>query len=429
MKRRNTFRAALALLLILTLCMPAAASGFTEKLIAITFDDGPGAYTAQLLDELAARDVKATFFVSGYRAANYPETLKRMVSEGHQLASHTQNHENLNTLSAAKIADEISRTQDYITAAGGDNPAYIRPPYGNANKTVRAQAPSPLIAAQAPLINWSVDPEDWKYHNADTVCSNILAGSYDGAIILVHDIYQTSVNGALAAIDKLLEQGYEFVTVRDLLLRRGITPEAGVMYYDAKNTGVNLDIDEAGSGYYDESQIESHWAYDALTFCLDHGFLSREADGRVRPNKPITRGEFVTSLAKFCGVDESYRYYAETGYRDIASGSELAPYVKWARDAGLMDGSNGAFHPDDYLTREQMATVVARYLTALGRAPGGAAQTAYKDQSRISAWALDGVALCTREGILQGSNGAFLPKGKLTRAQTAAIVYRLSEME
>lgn len=422
MKRQNTFRAALALLLILTLCMPAAASGFTEKLIAITFDDGPGAYTAQLLDELAARDVKATFFVSGYRAANYPETLKRMVSEGHQLASHTQNHENLNTLSAAKIADEISRTQDYITAAGGDNPAYIRPPYGNANKTVRAQAPSPLI-------NWSVDPEDWKYHNADTVCSNILAGSYDGAIILVHDIYQTSVNGALAAIDKLLEQGYEFVTVRDLLLRRGITPEAGVMYYDAKNTGVNLDIDEAGSGYYDESQIESHWAYDALTFCLDHGFLSREADGRVRPNKPITRGEFVTSLAKFCGVDESYRYYAETGYRDIASGSELAPYVKWARDAGLMDGSNGAFHPDDYLTREQMATVVARYLTALGRVPGGAAQTAYKDQSRISTWALDGVALCTREGILQGSNGAFLPKGKLTRAQTAAIVYRLSEME
>ena len=422
MKRRNTFRAALALLLILTLCMPAAASGFTEKLIAITFDDGPGAYTAQLLDELAARDVKATFFVSGYRAANYPETLKRMVSEGHQLASHTQNHENLNTLSAAKIADEISRTQDYITAAGGDNPAYIRPPYGNANKTVRAQAPSPLI-------NWSVDPEDWKYHNADTVCRNILAGSYDGAIILVHDIYQTSVNGALAAIAQLREQGYEFVTVRDLLLRRGITPEAGVMYYDAKNTGVNLDIDEAGSGYYDESRLETHWAYDALTFCLDHGFLSREADGRVRPNKPITRGEFVTSLAKFCGVDESYRYYAETGYRDIASGSELAPYVKWARDAGLMDGSNGAFHPDDYLTREQMATVVARYLTALGRAPGGAAQTAYKDQSRISAWALDGVALCTREGILQGSNGAFLPKGKLTRAQTAAIVYRLSEME
>ena len=103
MKRRNTFRAALALLLILTLCMPAAASGFTEKLIAHhAFDDGPGAYTAQLLDELAARDVKATFFVSGYRAANYPETLKRMVLRGPTSPKHTQNHENLNTLSAAK---------------------------------------------------------------------------------------------------------------------------------------------------------------------------------------------------------------------------------------------------------------------------------------------------------------------------------------
>ena len=282
-------------------------------------------------------------------------------------------------------------------------------------------------AAQAPLINWSVDPEDWKYHNADTVCRNIVSGSYDGAIILVHDIYKTSVDGALAAIDQLLAQGYEFVTVRDLLLRRGIRPEAGVMYYDAKNTGVNLDIDEAGSGYFDESRLTEHWAYDALEFCLKHGYLSYEEDGRVRPNKPITRGEFVTSLAKFCGVDGSYKYYEYTGYRDISADSPLAPYVKWARDAGLMDGSNGSFLPDDRLTREQMATVIARYLTALGLASLETAQTSYKDDARISAWAKAGVALCTQEGILQGASGAFLPKGKLTRAQTAAILYRLSE--
>ena len=64
------------------------------------------------------------------------------------------------------------------------------------------------------------------------------------------------------------------------------------MYYDAKNTGVNLDIDEAGSGYFDESRLTEHWAYDALEFCLKHGYLSYEEDGRVRPNKPITRGEF-----------------------------------------------------------------------------------------------------------------------------------------
>ncbi len=176
-----------------------------------------------------------------------------------------------------------------------------------------------------------------------------------------------------------------------------------------------------------KANLTSHWAYDALEFCLNHGYLSYEEDGRVRPNKPITRGEFVTSLAKFCGVDESYKYYEQTGYRDIAADSPLAPYVKWARDAGLMDGSNGSFLPDDKLTREQMATVVARYLTALGLASMDTAQTSYKDDARISAWAKAGVALCTQEGILQGWNGSFLPKGKLTRAQTAAILYRLSE--
>lgn len=91
------------------------------------------------------------------------------------------------------------------------------------------------------------------------------------------------------------------------------------MYYDAKNTGVNLDIDEAGSGYYDESQDREPLGVRRADV-LSGSWLSQPGSGRrVRPNKPITRGEFVTSLAKFCGVDESYRYYAETGYRDIAS--------------------------------------------------------------------------------------------------------------
>lgn len=110
--------------------------------------------------------------------------------------------------------------QELITAAGGDDPAYIRPPYGNANQTVRSNV-------SVPLINWAVDPLDWKYRNADTVCNNIVSGAYDGAIILAHDIHKTSVPGALAAIDELLDEGYEFVTVKDLFKRRGVTPRPG----------------------------------------------------------------------------------------------------------------------------------------------------------------------------------------------------------
>ena len=143
--------------------------------------------------------------------SGWPETLKRIVNEGHQLANHTYNHKNLNTCSAQTVAYEISAVQALITAAGGDENAYIRAPYGNANKTVKS-------VVTAPLIYWSVDPEDWKYRNAETVRSNIESGVFDGAIILVHDIYKTSVDGALAAIDDLMAEGYEFVTVKDLLL-------------------------------------------------------------------------------------------------------------------------------------------------------------------------------------------------------------------
>ena len=224
--------AVLALCLLTSLCLPARAAGTQDcgaKLLAITFDDGPGKYTGALLDGLAERGVHATFFVNGVNASGWPETLKRIVNEGHQLANHTYNHKNLNTCSAQTVAYEISAVQALITAAGGDENAYIRAPYGNANKTVKS-------VVTAPLIYWSVDPEDWKYRNAETVRSNIESGVFDGAIILVHDIYKTSVDGALAAIDDLMTEGYEFVTVKDLLLRRGVTPEAATVYYSAKNT-------------------------------------------------------------------------------------------------------------------------------------------------------------------------------------------------
>ena len=276
--------AALALCLLAALCLPARADGTQDcgaKLLAITFDDGPGKYTGALLDGLAERGVHATFFVNGVNASGWPETLKRIVNEGHQLANHTYNHKNLNTCSAQTVAYEISAVQALITAAGGDENAYIRAPYGNANKTVKS-------VVTAPLIYWSVDPEDWKYRNAETVRSNIEAGVFDGAIILVHDIYKTSVDGALAAIDDLLAEGYEFVTVKDLLLRRGVTPEAATVYYSAKNNGINLPADAVGEQAFDESRIETHWGYAAMKTCLDYGWmiLTDTTTGPSGPKRP-----------------------------------------------------------------------------------------------------------------------------------------------
>ena len=120
----------LVLLLLAALVLPAGAAQPQDcgaKLLAITFDDGPGKYTGALLDGLAERGVHATFFVNGVNASGWPETLRRIVREGHQLANHTYNHKNLNTCSAKTVQAEIDAVQTLITAAGGDENAYIRP--------------------------------------------------------------------------------------------------------------------------------------------------------------------------------------------------------------------------------------------------------------------------------------------------------------
>lgn len=412
----------LALCLLTSLCLPARAAGTQDcgaKLLAITFDDGPGKYTGALLDGLAERGVHATFFVNGVNASGWPETLKRIVNEGHQLANHTYNHKNLNTCSAQTVAYEISAVQALITAAGGDENAYIRAPYGNANKTVKS-------VVTAPLIYWSVDPEDWKYRNAETVRSNIESGVFDGAIILVHDIYKTSVDGALAAIDDLMAEGYEFVTVKDLLLRRGVTPEAATVYYSAKNNGINLPADAVGEQAFDESQIETHWGYAAMKTCLDYGWMTLTDTGEWKPNAFVTRAEFAADLARFAGIHTLYPTDGASCFSDVDLTTADAPYLAWSADSGIVTGyDDGTFRPEKTLTREQMAVMLARYAARTGVTAQG--QLAFTDAAKISGWAADGVAVCTGLGLVQGdARGRFLPQSRLTRAQIATILVRMA---
>ena len=412
-----------ALLCLLTL--PALAADTQDcgaKLIAFTFDDGPGAYTRDLLDGLAARGAKATFFIAGYRVSSYPGVLDAIVEGGHQLANHTYNHADLNTLTYDGVRQEVEATRRLLAEVGGELTYYVRPPYGNANSTVRS-------AVDVPLINWSVDSLDWQSLNAQAVCSSILKQAYDGAIVLVHDIYRTSVQGALAAIDALSEQGYEFVTVEELLLRRGVTPEAGIIYYDAKNKGVNLPADAVVTSGYDESNISSHWGYDAMLFCLEHGYLEYGKNGLLLPDHAISRGDFAMALARFCGVDASYTMQTGGLFTDVSADDARRPYIDWVFDAGLMAGYEMRFRPDDSITREEIATVLSRYLTLRGKAqpiadPDGVLAI-YSDSAKISDWAREGAALCTRLAIFLGSGDAFLPQRNLTRAQAAMLLQRL----
>jgi peptidoglycan/xylan/chitin deacetylase (PgdA/CDA1 family) len=203
----------------------AFASSNCEKLLALTFDDGPSKYTDTLLEGLAERGIHATFFMQGCNAETYPDTVKRAYEEGHQIANHTYNHPALTSLSVSSIQNQISQTEGILDRAIGYDLNYmVRPPYGSYNATV-------LSAVGNPCFFWTIDPMDWYYLDETVVYDNILANADDGSIILVHDLYPTSVAAALDAVDTLQSQGYEFVTINELFRRRGITLDEGCIYF------------------------------------------------------------------------------------------------------------------------------------------------------------------------------------------------------
>ena len=183
------------------------------KVIALTFDDGPGPYTAQLLDILDQHGAKATFFLIGSKVSAQADVLRRMHSRGHQLGNHSWSHPELPKLPVGQIASEIDRTNDAIKQATGVTPTVMRPPYGAVNSAVLEQ----LRLRGMSSILWSVDTRDWADRNSEIVCSRAVAGARPGAIILMHDIHQTSVGAVPCILGALKQQGYSFVTVQGLL--------------------------------------------------------------------------------------------------------------------------------------------------------------------------------------------------------------------
>lgn len=190
---------------------PAPTTG--NKVIALTFDDGPGPYTEKLLDILDKYDAKATFFLIGSKVSARANTLRRMQSRGHQLGNHSWSHPELNKISAEQLASEIDQTNNTIKQAVGTKPNIIRPPYGAFNRAVLEQFRQRGMSA----VVWSVDTRDWADRNSEIVCSRAVAGARNGAVILMHDIHQTSVNAVPCILDSLKQQGYSFVTVQNLI--------------------------------------------------------------------------------------------------------------------------------------------------------------------------------------------------------------------
>lgn len=188
-----------------------SASGEKKK-IALTFDDGPHpVYTEQLLDGLSERNVKATFFLLGCNIEGNEEIVRRIAEEGHLLGNHTFYHVDITKLSREEACAEILDTSSKITEITDQPVEYVRPPFGNWNQDLECEV------MMIPVF-WTVDTLDWSTRNADRLVEEVVSEVEENDIILMHDSYDSTVRAALRIIDLLQAQGYEFVTVDELIL-------------------------------------------------------------------------------------------------------------------------------------------------------------------------------------------------------------------
>ncbi len=188
----------------------------TDKLCALTFDDGPSKYTAQYLDILKEKGVKATFFQLGENIKQFPEVEKRIVNEGHQVANHSYDHKNLAELSAKDVADEIKSTMELIKEYSGVSTTMFRPPYGSFPNKCWWEAEGYATSS----IMWTHDTIDWKLPGPDALHESATKNVQNGSIILMHDggaPREDNVAALPRIIDTLLGQGFKLVTMEELM--------------------------------------------------------------------------------------------------------------------------------------------------------------------------------------------------------------------
>lgn len=183
---------------------------YDDKVVALTFDDGPSKYTTKILDILKKYDACGTFFVIGNKVEFYYDTLKRMINEGSEIGNHSYNHKWLNRLSEKEFKEELNKTQEKIKKVTGFTPKLFRPTYGGYSDRLKSY--TDLI-----FVLWDVDSSDWKVKRKDKILNNIIPNVKDGSIILMHDNHEYSANAIESVVQTLKDKGYKFVTVSELL--------------------------------------------------------------------------------------------------------------------------------------------------------------------------------------------------------------------
>ena len=193
----------------------------SKKLIAFSFDDGPKrGNTERILEALDKQDFRASFFILGQNAKEYPDIVEKIYKSGNEVSGHSWSHPLLTKLSQGGIKEQQDKMNDAISKACGTTAVSFRPPYGGINDNVKQ-------VIDGPLILWSVDTLDWKTRNAKNTEKVILEKAKDGDIVLMHDIHKQTVEAVENVLPILKEKGYEVCTVSELLEAKGVKAGKG----------------------------------------------------------------------------------------------------------------------------------------------------------------------------------------------------------
>lgn len=250
----------------------------SKPMVALTFDDGPGERTGELLAQLEKYNAHATFFMQGKNIPGKEDFVKKMKETGCELGNHSYDHPQLTKLSADKIANQIGTTNDLIQQAAGSTATVMRPPYGAINDTVRSSVGLPMIL-------WSIDTLDWKTRNAQSSIDTVMNDVQDGDVILMHDIHTESIDAALVLIPKLEEAGYQLVTVSEMAKAKGVALQNGEKYVDFWAKDVEK-YKSSGSALTDTSSSTSA---DAESEATSEADSSKKSDSTSSKNSSSSK--------------------------------------------------------------------------------------------------------------------------------------------
>ncbi len=412
---KRTVMVLLAVFLSFALVTPALANN--TKIVALTFDDGPSStFTPVLLDALAAREVRVTFFLVGYNLSAYKEIAQRAFDEGHQLCNHTYNHAWFSKLTVAEMQGQIASNDALIQEITGTPNAFLRVPYGDLTANAKAYS-------GVPLIQWSVDPTSgYASKPEEEMYENIITNTKDGSIILLHDTNEKNLNVAVRAIDTLKAQGYQFVTLNELFRLRGVQPVAGSVYY-------SVPVSEAETAF-DEANLANHWAYSSIQYVLNNGIMGNSSTG-FGPNQYLSRADaafMLYKMAQLNGKDLLLASHTDaddiTAFADIPSDAWYSQAVAWSCENSLLVGATEtSFNPGGCLTKEEFYSLVARlYASELPVLDRSFTPAAYPDDSYIDLWAQTSVSLLRELGFVSlNDREIFRPLDNITRAEAAEL--------